>query len=165
MGSRLKKKADRAAKLPKPDSPIDLPPWRKDWLYDAVFRQVDRECLESGVPRLDGRGRGMPVLVLEYERSADDHVCGRVGRGWMRDERGLIELDADQRSLLLAHLWDDTEDGRMQLVRFHISPDRRRVVWGWHGASIAGQGTTLIVEGIGVEARLVRDPTAGLWRS
>ncbi|HEX8916552.1 MAG TPA: hypothetical protein VF796_29645 [Humisphaera sp.] len=164
MGSRLKKKAVRAARRPKAEVPIDLPPWRNDWLYAAVFREVDQvwnECL----PLRDNSGRGRPVLVLEFEGSADDTVGRRVGRAWLRDERGLIELDADQRSLLLAHLWDGSDEGQVQRVTFHVAPDRRRVVWGWHFAPRIGQGTTMLVEGRGADARLVADPAAGFWVS
>ena len=84
-------------------------------------------------------------------------------RAWFRDNDGLNEISIQKYKQHKKKI-----RGRIYpfiLIRFHISPDRRLVVYGQTEASTAGSGCRFIVDGDGASATLRPDPDGGFWIS
>ncbi len=138
-----------------------LPDWQSDWLYALVLGEAGRYWSWCKPDPTSGGWRY--VLIEEWSSYSRASCRGKMFRAWIRDADGLREITLDEYKQYKRT--NRSGSYPYVLVRFHILPDRDRVVLGMHTGNRSGRGARYLVEGEGDEAKLTIDPTGGIWMS
>jgi hypothetical protein len=111
-----------------------LPPdWKADWLYALIFKEIDQWC-SCGEPDCYS-------LIEEYADDDGSECTGAMLRAWKREQQAMNEITLQDLLTLKHHRRDEFRLSYECLVKFHIRPDRQRVVWGWYSPfRIGGSG-------------------------
>ena len=142
--------------------------WRTDWLYGLVFREIERIWARARKEGADGRfGPAPDFLVVRQYAGAnwiEPECAPPVLREWVYSG-GELEprppTDSDKPAPLVRRgmFWD------VGAVRFHIAPDRKRVVLTFQIGPLYGRGHAFRVGGQGKTSVLERDPDSRAWIS
>lgn len=135
--------------------------YQNDWLYSLIFAYADRSWHAShrSTNTLDRQH----LLISEWSDAADAHCRGETVRTWIRDDDGLNEISLNQYEQCTKR--NNAIVFRFILTRFHISSNRKHVVYNQNETPRSGSGCRFIVEGKGSSAKLITDETAGMWIS
>jgi hypothetical protein len=142
--------------------------WRTDWLYALIFARAEDSWEEFCRTRNPDSEHWRYGLIAEWSAADDDpHCCGMPVRAWAwtRDDDGLNEISIRQYEQHMSEKKPEEPAYPFVQVAFHISPDRKHVVYSEHPGPKGGWGRRFIVDGEGESASLRPDPDAGGWIS
>lgn len=135
--------------------------YQTDWLYALVFAHADGSwhmCCGSV-----SKVHWQYLLISEWSSAEDAHCRGEIVRAWVRNDDGLKEISLDQYEQHSKRISGPLFP--FIFIRFHISSNRKHVVYNENEASRSGSGCRYIVDGEGASAKLLVDETAGMWIS
>ncbi len=141
--------------------------WQSDWLYRLIFDEVAKLWSQA---QQEGAGRFGPAPDRFYIQQYADVDWEQlfcqlpVMRVWA--------FEGTTAPVLVTTLPFPTPDRAVRgmffvdgVVQFHITNDRKRIVWNhWLGRRY-GRGKVLRVHGQGQAATIDRDPAFGEWAS
>lgn len=135
--------------------------WQTDWLYDLIFHEVERVWRRA---LREGRGKFGPApsqfLIKEMcEADWESMRCkGEEHRKWRYSGGSPEHLPAEDetRESLGEQRGMFYEKGE---IRFHVAPDRKRVLLTYTLGPRYGRGMALAVQGQGAKGKLV--PSGG----
>lgn len=141
--------------------------WRTDWLYRLVFAEVARVWARA---QKEGEGRYGPppdFLLIQQRADADwdqAQCLGPVLREWMYggadfEPRSPMDADAVPPATRRGMFYD------RGCVQFHITADRKKVLFTFQIGPLYGQGMVFRVRGQGKCGAIDQHPDAHGWIS
>jgi hypothetical protein len=141
--------------------------WKSDWLYHIIFREVERVWAHT---RREGEGTYGPAPDRFYIQQHSEYtstsllLCsGYILRLWSFDGSEFTLLPHEKSGI-----YDTTIRGMFYIegsIRFHITNDRKNVIWNaWFGPRYA-RGKAFCVIGQGKKATLEKATAFMEWIS
>lgn len=141
--------------------------WKSDWLYNLVFNEVERlwtQVQKEGTGKFGFAPERFYVQQFENADWQELNCLPPIIRSWIFD--GLVPTLLSNSSKPLAI--DQTSRGMFFVsgtVHFHISNNRKEILWTYRLGRRYGRGMVFSVEGQGKASSLQRNASFGEWVS
>jgi hypothetical protein len=140
--------------------------WKSDWLYKLIFIEVEQ--LWSTAQK-QGQGKFGPapeLLYIQQHTAFTENILlcsGAIACLWSYD--GVVYQEIPEGRTIIHNQTIQGMFFTHGSVRFHITPDRKTVVWNHFLGPRYGRGKAFDVKGQGRTGRLMQSTTYNEWIS